>query len=196
MLLLFFRHLELAIRLHAAVPWLPAREVYAHASAAYDATRAAERHRRAGAASPRVSAELLLAVAFVESRYDPTATSRMEGASRRTGHYPSLAPPHDLDVHASLYCGPLQTFAGSWHDCLALRDLDRAYAAGVSELETWLEDRRVRGNVVRALAGHGCGNFGVTTGHCNAYPQRVLWVRDRLAPPPPRLVEARRAPRA
>ena len=181
-LMLFLRHFELAMRLHAAVPWLEPADAFAHASAAMEA------------ASPRVAPELLLAVAFVESRFDPTATSRVEGRARKTGHYPWTAPPANLAASASLYCGPLQTFAGSWSECLALRKLDTAYSAAVSELETWLHDRRVRGNLVLALAGHGCGNYGVTSGHCNAYPDRVLWIRARLAPP--RLVEARRAPRA
>src|SRR2546423_11590848 len=105
MLFVLLRHLELAIRLHAAVPWLPVEAAYAHASAAIDA------------ASPRVEAELLLAVALVESRFDPTATSRVEGAARKTGHYPWTAPPRGLDARASLYCGPPQTFARSWRDC-------------------------------------------------------------------------------
>ena len=166
--LTILKPLALAIRLHAAVPSLAPEVAYAHASAAV------------AAASPRVSPELLLAIAYVESRYDPTATSRVEGSTRKTGSYPSTIEPANLAPHASLYCGPLQTFAPSWHDCLALRDLQTAYAAGATELATWLRDVRVRGDITRALAGHGCGNFGVSTGQCNAYPARVRWVEQRL----------------
>ena len=68
---LVLRHLELAMRLHAAVPWLPPDAAYAHAEAA------------AVAASDQVPPELLLGIAFVESRFDPTAVSRVEGRTRR-----------------------------------------------------------------------------------------------------------------
>jgi hypothetical protein len=176
----------LALRLHSTVPALGWSEVFDHAVAAEQA------------ATAHVQPELLLAIAFVESRFDATATSRVEGSTRRTGRYPSTAPPPNLAEKTSLYCGPLQTFAGSWRECMALRALPNAYAAGASELEQWLRDRRVRGDVVRALAGHGCGNHGVLTGRCNAYPERVLsmWrvftigVAHRPSP-----VQARVAPR-
>lgn len=167
--MLFLRHLELALRLHSAVPTLDVIDAYEHAAAACEAS------------TDQVEPELLLAVAFIESRFDPTATSRVEGASRKTGHYAGFAPPPALDPHASLYCGALQTFAASWSECLSLRDLPKAYAAAVSELETWLHDKRVRGDVTRALAGHGCGNYGVTTGRCNAYPARVLRIEHRFS---------------
>jgi hypothetical protein len=164
----FVLRLALALRLHAAVPALDVTDAYAHVEAAQ------------AAATAHVSPELLLAIAYVESRYDPTATSRVEGTHRRTGRYPSTVAPAHLAVGASLYCGVLQTYAGSWDDCLALRALPAAYAAGAAELEQWLRDKRVRGDIALALAGHGCGNRGVTTGKCNAYPDRVLWIARRL----------------
>jgi hypothetical protein len=160
--------LALAMRLHAAVPSVAPEVAFAHASAAIEA------------ASPRISPELLLAIAYVESRYDPTATSRVEGAIRKTGSYPATIEPANLAPGSSLFCGPLQTFAASWRDCLALRDLKTAYTAGATELDGWLRDRRVRGDVTRALAGHGCGNFGVATGQCKAYPARVQWIEHQL----------------
>ncbi len=165
---MIFKCIELTVRLHAAVPALDPLAAYAHAAAAQ------------AAATDHVSAELLLGIAFVESRFDPTATSRVEGQQRRTGRYPSTAPPSGLNHRASLYCGPLQTFASSWSGCMAMRDLSKAYAAGVAELEQWLADKRVRGEISRALAGHGCGNHGVTTGNCNGYPGRVLWMERRF----------------
>ncbi len=83
---------------------------------------------------------------------------------------------------------------------MSLRDPHVAYAAGADELEHWLRDRRVRGDVTRALAGHGCGNHGVTTGKCNYYQQRVLWQQRRfalgLAPANHNVVLARTAPRS
>jgi hypothetical protein len=159
---IILKHLELALRLHAAEPSLDLRAAYAHVEAA------------AAAASEQLTVELLLGVAFVESRFDPTALSRVQQHRRRTGRYPSRAVPPQLDRRASLFCGPLQTFASSWSTCLGMRDLKTAYVAGATELGEWLRDRRVRGNITRALAGHGCGNYGVVTGKCNGYPGRVL----------------------
>jgi len=173
-LTIILRHLELALRLHAAVPWLPPEVAYDHAAAAV------------AAETDQVAAELLLGIAFVESRFDPTAVSRVEGHTRKTGSYRTTEAPAQLDRRASLFCGPLQTYAGSWSTCVGLRDLSTAYAAGVGELQQWLRDPRVRGSTVRALAGHGCGNFGVTTGHCNGYPERVLDIARRLRPTPSR----------
>jgi hypothetical protein len=161
----FLEIIALTLRLHAIVPELGW-------SGAFEHVVAAER-----AATAHVRPQLLLGIAFVESRFDVTATSRVEGGRRRTGPYPGTARPADLVEKASLYCGPLQTFAGSWSECMAQRQLADAYAAGVSELEQWLHDRRVQGDIVRALAGHGCGNHGVLTGKCNSYPERVLWMQ-------------------
>lgn len=185
-LLTMIKAVGLAMRLQVAQPELSFWDAYEHAAAAVDAS------------TPRVQPELLLAIAFVESRFDVTATSRVEGRKRRTGHYAGTTPPASLNTRMSMYCGPLQTFAGSWSECISLRDPHVAYAAGADELEKWLRDKRVRGDITRALAGHGCGNHGVTTGKCNFYPQRVLWQERRFAAgiAPAVHTEARRAPRS
>jgi hypothetical protein len=182
----FLKLVALVLRLHSTVPAMSWGEAIDHASAAVHAS------------TDRVQPELLLAVAFVESRFDPTATSRVEGGTRRTGHYPWTAPPPNLVVRASLYCGPLQTFAASWSDCVALRQLHAGYAAGAAELEQWLRDRRVHGSITLALAGHGCGNWGLATGKCNEYPSRVLRVRRLFVVEPavPRAAQARVTPRS
>src|SRR5262249_5967634 len=145
-LTILLNHLELALRLHAAAPWLDPRAAFAHVEAAE------------ASATDEIPSELLLGIAFVESRYDPTTTSRVEGNVRKTGRYPSTSAPAQLNRRASLFCGPLQTFAPSWSSCLRMRDLRTAYAAAAAELGQWLRDRRVHGSIPRALAGHGCGN--------------------------------------
>src|SRR5262245_40268523 len=98
-LTLFIQHLGVALRLAASHPQLDMEDAFAHARAATHA------------ATPQVSAELLLAMAFIESRFDPLAVSRVEGKRRRVGRYPSNIPPAKLRKGASLYCGPLQTYA-------------------------------------------------------------------------------------
>lgn len=175
MVLMVLERLGLAMQLHAAME-LPMRDAYEHATAAIEA------------ATPHVRPELLLAIAFVESRYDVTSISRVERGVRKGGRYPSRRPPRDLDRTGSLFCGPLQTFARSWDACLQMRDLRVAYTAGAQELELWLRDRRVHGDIKRALAGHGCGNHGVTTGRCNRYPERVLGFQRRAFGPKGRSV--------
>jgi hypothetical protein len=154
-------HLALAARLTGAVPALDPELAAAHVAAAH------------AAATDEIRPELLLAMAYVESRYSPYALSRMVDGERRTGNWtPSRPPPFDRGT--SLFCGPLQTRALSWKQCLSHRDLTVAYHTSVRELTVWLRDRRVRGNIAKALAGYGCGNHGVTTGRCNRYPERVL----------------------
>ncbi len=176
-IMLFWSKVLLTLRLLQLVPTIDFDTALHHASAAVDA------------AEPKVPAELLLAIAYVESRYDVTATSRVEGKLRRIGSYPSTQPPQNL--RGTLYCGPLQTFATSWTDCVGMRKLATGYQAGRSELHQWFRDPRVRGNVTRALLGHGCGNAGLSSGQCNGYPERVFFMMRRLARPmttPPRAV--------
>ncbi len=168
-IVLFWTKLQLALQLTQAVPTITVEDAFAHADAAVEAVEAAD--------SP-LPAQLLLAIAYVESRYDPTATSRIEGDVRRTGRYPSTTPPRNL--RGTLYCGPLQTYAASWQRCLAMRELANGYGAAVDELSRWSRDPRVRGNVTRALLGHGCGNHGLKTSRCNGYPARVLQFMRRL----------------
>lgn len=164
-LTIVLQHLELALRLHLAAPWLDGESMKAHIEAAHEAADEATHDE--------ITVELLLGVAYIESRFDPTALSRVEGTTRRTGRYPSTTPPRGLNQRGSMFCGPLQTHATSWESCIGMRDLKTAYRAAVTELERWLKDRYVRGSIPKALAGHGCGYRGVLTGSCNGYPSRV-----------------------
>jgi hypothetical protein len=167
-LTLFLQHLGLALRLATTHPQLELADALAHANAAADA------------ATPEISAELLLGMAYIESRFDPTALSRIEGDERRGGRHPSVKPPKKWKRGTSLFCGPLQTFAKTWPECLRQRELKVAYPKAVEELTDWLNDKRVRGDLTRALAGYACGNHGVRTGKCNRYPGRVLWQAKRI----------------
>jgi len=139
------------------------KDAYLHAQAAVRA------------ASDRVKPELLLAIAYTESKFDAFALSRVEGSKRRVGRWESQEPPKRLRKGASMFCGPLQTRALTWEDCLAQRDLLTAYKAGVKEIEEWLDNKYVHGNISRALAGFGCGTQGAKSGHCsNAFQSRIL----------------------
>lgn len=161
-------HLTLALRLYTSTTLGPFEALH-HA------------HAAAAAATDEVPAELLLAVALVESRFNPYGVSRVENHKRRASRITSTTPPKNLDRRAYLYCGIMQTRAATWEGCLALRDPATSYRAGAAELTAWLHDKRVRGDLSRALAGYGCGNHGVRTGKCNRYPNRVLYRASRIS---------------
>lgn len=168
---LLLQHLALAVRLSSATPLDP-QTALAHVQAAV------------AASTDQVSAELLLSMAFIESRFQSHTVSRIEGKRRVHGRYTSLTPPKRLDKRGSMYCGPLQTRAKTWEACLARRtDLVLAYSSGAHELTNWLRDRHVKGDLTRALLGYGCGYRGVKTGKCNRYPNRVLWQARQFGPP-------------
>ena len=137
----------------------------------------AEEHIQAAraAATTEVDTELLLAIAYVESHYDPLMTSRVEDGNRKTGAWRSVSPAGT----GNRFCGVLQTQAGvSWKACLAQRSLLAGYSTGATELRWWL--RYTRGDLSTALSGYGCGLYGVRTGKCNNYAERVLARRRRL----------------
>lgn len=146
------------------------------AIAAHSPRGGAEAHVAAAfqASSRELPAEVLLAVAIVESDMDSTATSRVAGGRRRVGSWPSSRPAGT----GPRFCGVMQAVAGfDWSTCLALRDLSVGYEAGAAELRYWL--RRSRGDLAAALRGHACGNAGLA-GPCRAYDRRVLAEARRL----------------
>jgi len=126
------------------------------------------------------AAEILLALAWIESRFDSTATSRMVDGKRITGSWPSRAQAGQ----GPWFCGVLQTRAFySWSKCLEMRDISKGYKEGVAELNYWL--KRTNGNILQALNGHNCGNLGPTTA-CGGkgYGARVLELAKKLKTKP------------
>jgi hypothetical protein len=175
--LMLLQSIGLAVRLSAATPVEP-EVALAHVQAAM------------AASTDEISAEVLLAMAFIESRFQSHTLSRIEGKRRVHGKYLPTTPPPKLNKRGSMYCGPLQTRAKTWDECLAQRnDLTLAYTAGARELTNWLRDRHVKGDLKTALLGYGCGYHGVKTGKCNRYPNRVLHQARQYSPP--RTVQAR-----
>jgi hypothetical protein len=164
-----WQHLGIALRLLAAHPTMDAVDAYRHAEAAVMAS------------TERVKPEILLAIAFTESKFDSLALSRVEGGKRRAGRWEPNNAPKGWRKGTSLFCGPLQTQAKTWDACLAQRELRTAYETGVKEIEEWLDDEHVRGNISRALAGFGCGTQGAKAGTChNAFQARVLAYARRI----------------
>lgn len=106
-------------------------------------------------ATPRVPAELLVALAWGESRFDPEAKPAC-GVMQ--------VYPHDLDAPP--------TACAAWR-----RDLHAGVQAGVTEIEIMLDDHRVHGSMQLALLYRACGNRAFD-GTCAS--AKYAWVRGAL----------------
>lgn len=136
--------------------------------------------------------ELVLAMAYVESRFDERALSRMEcetkdraSCVRKTGIWPKATKPPK--AQPSWYCGPMQ--AGGWvpwAECQKLReDVAYGYGIGARELTAWMDDSRCRNlkdekRLRCALAGYNGGNAALANAATNKYANWVLFQRDRV----------------
>lgn len=146
------------------------------------------------AATEDVPVELLLGMAYVESRFDPRALSRVEcttkndpsTCARKTGIWASSTRPPK--AKPSWYCGPMQTGGYvSWAECQRMReDVPYAYQVGAEHLTAWLNDKRCRvlrssGDRLRcALAGYNGGNVAVAAYDKSRYVNWVFAARDRV----------------
>lgn len=141
------------------------------------------------AAEFHLPVELLLGMAYIESRFDPTALSRVEcqghDCKRVTGTWAGeTAPPN---ARPTWYCGPMQTGGNvTWAECQRMRtDVTYGYHVGAKELTAWLNyptchaqhgDAQLR----CALAGYGGGTSGVAQAATMKYPANVLWASQRV----------------
>lgn len=171
----------LVVALVAMVSGLPVDQARAHVEAA---VAAADAHD--------LAPELLLGIAYVESRYDPRALSRLECESsdkascvRKTGVWPR--PTRPPNARPSWYCGPMQSGGYvPWRDCQRMRtDLMYGYTTGARELTIWLHDRRCArldadDQLLCALAGYNGGNAAVVTYKTSRYAHWVLRQRARI----------------
>lgn len=132
-------------------------------------TAAAHAAAAMAAEGPGLPAEELLAIAYVESRYQNDSTSRIERGRRVTGAWPSTKQAGG----GPWFCGALQAEAWTWADCLALREPFAGYRIGVRELRQW--SSMCGGEVDCILAGHAYGMRGLT--ERGTYPGRVrvIW---------------------
>lgn len=162
---------ELVAAARAAWP----RELVRH-EANTDGGAAAHVDAALAAETEDLPAELLLAIAYVESRFQPDSTSRnVAGGRRIASRWPSRHAGRGF--RPNYFCGALQAKARTWARCLELRQVEVGYAAGTAEIMRWLARAKT---VRRALAGHGCGNAGLRTG-CRRYASRVYAQKRKLA---------------
>lgn len=122
------------------------------------------------ASTDEIPAELLLAMAWLESRYSPDAVSRIENGIRRTGIPPWRTPPRNT---RSFFCGVTQVSAGdSWSNCKRFHDVAVAYKTTVVELNRWLSPRICNHNLTCALTGYSGGFPAIKVG--NPYASAVM----------------------
>ncbi len=127
------------------------------------------------AETPEVPAELLLSMAYSESRYIPEATSRVENGVRTTGIPKWSSPPKN--VSGPYFCGITQAIAQmSWKRCTELRNIFVAYRTSAIELRKWVRDphcRKADDQLRCALLGYG-GGYAAIKAQTSTYPSRVL----------------------
>lgn len=128
--------------------------------------------------------ELLLAMAYTESRYNPNALSRIEcpkGKCRRvTGVWASETMPPN--ARPSWFCGVTQVGGNvSWERCREFaHDIKLSYATAAEHLNTWLLVPQCRAKagddrLACALTGYGGGFKAIKLG-TSTYPYRVMGV--------------------
>lgn len=123
------------------------------------------------AATQEIPAEVLLAMAWIESRYSSGAISRIEGGVRRTGIPLWKTPPSNT---RSFFCGVTQVSAGdSWAECRRFSNVTVAYRTTVIELNRWLSPRICNHKLNCALTGYSGGFPAIKSG--NRYAFTVMW---------------------
>jgi hypothetical protein len=166
----------------AMVSNVPADRALAHAEAV-----------QAAAIEHDVPVEILLSIAYIESRYDGRALSRKECATddpesctRKTGIWPKATKPPR--ARPSWFCGVMQTGGYvAWDECQRMReDVTYAYSVGAAHLQAWRNDKRCAAldddlRLRCALAGYNGGNAALTNYKTSKYARWVLLQRDRIA---------------
>ena len=127
------------------------------------------------AETPEVSAELMLSMAYSESRYNPRSVSRVEDGVRK-GNIPKWTKP-PANVTGPYFCGVTQVAAQmSWKRCVEFQDIFLAYSTASMELGKWYRDpycRKAEERIRCALFGYG-GGYQAIKSQTSTYPNRVL----------------------
>lgn len=158
---------------------------YLDKATAYQNVRAA----LAASRETGVDVKLLLAIGYIESRYNPNALSRCEGAvgsgcGRVYGPWLGNDPPSK--ARPSWYCGIMQVGGDvSWARCQHLRaDLDENYMAGAKHLIWWsnvpeCRDKPKDERLNCALQGYNGGYPAINTNY-RRYVNMVMWMVGKI----------------
>jgi len=134
-----------------------------------------------------VPVDLLLGMAYVESRYNPLSLSRIECkrkvCRRVTGIW--TKSEHPPGARPSWFCGVMQVGGYvPWERCLELRDLKANYLEGAQHLSKWKRTspcsrRRGDENLVCALQGYG-GGWRAIEVNATRYAYHVIGVQHHI----------------
>lgn len=127
-----------------------------------------------------ISAEILLGMAYYESRYEYGTISRLVctevgDCKRKTGKVKSRKKPSN--IRGRLFCGAIQMGTLSWKKCWYYIDhIDLAYLNGAKHLVEWLNDKRCKkkADYNRMV----CAQKGYRTG--NPHSKKIRPIRNRL----------------
>ena len=135
-----------------------------------------------------ISADLLLSMAYLESRYNPDALSRRQckngECKRETGYWKGDVKPRW--ARPSWYCGVLQVGGYvPWEECVWLRkDIKANYMTSAIHLRWWTRIEECRGSQKRnlqcALQGYGGGYRSIRKGRTR-YANHVIRTRERFS---------------
>jgi hypothetical protein len=122
-------------------------------------------------------AEMLLAVAWIESRFTLDSVSKIEQGQRTTGQ---TSAGQLARSHGPFFCGPLQSAAGLSRSACSAMQSAKGWQVGAAEIQVWL--KTCRGDWRCALSGHGCGNAGAKAKRCGRsdYASRALILADKV----------------
>lgn len=131
------------------------------------------------AESKDIKAELLLAQAYEESRFNKTVVSGVKNGKRvsvRTFNFKNARGPY--------FCGSTQLMAHTKKACISLsKDIAKQYIGSRKHIEEWMSHcvKINKNNMVCALSGYGGGYKGVKIrGRAYHYANRVLRRRNTL----------------
>jgi hypothetical protein len=135
-----------------------------------------------------VDVYVILAIGYVESRYNPLSVSRKQcknGVCKRvTGVWNARTPPPG--ARPTYYCGVMQVGGNiSWDECMKLRDdLTLNYLTGAKHVIEWQQVNECRkltadDKLVCALRGYN-GGYPAIARNARWYPNTVLSVARQL----------------
>jgi hypothetical protein len=127
------------------------------------------------AESPTVSAELLIAQAWAESRWTGTGVSRLENGKRRTGAWPGKFPSY---FSGPYFCGASQLKRKTEKACKAIGRATLAnYTEAEAHIRAWVkacQAKYKRRDLTCALSGYGGGWPGITLkGRAYRYARKI-----------------------
>lgn len=151
--------------------------VYAYAPKYADRIEAGAQAAAAlNAERPGIPAELLLAIAYRESRWNALACPRKSCGGAEAWLWPE--DPKHPPKRTKYICGVMQSTELSWADCVLARDLWEGYARGAASLARKLESCKKKGVKASKLTVCMLNGYRGKKASEKATLDRATWLRD------------------